>query len=884
MNALCKHFGGFILGLMIAVAGSTLAWAQSLPNITFYNGYDFPIQLGVSQSNDRDVQWVTVLQPGFEVSYAAKAGTQWLAIGPDRILLQRYQVTASAQQNADFLPPARAPLASPSAAPAAQQSGFNGVTRVQGTSPAQQTALFMTETFQQAGGGSFIDRGNGRWVYRWPNGAEASFVQVERSPQHVKIHDSGRNVWHILTRDKFYTNTTDGKTWDAGQAGSWLASQATTAAPPVLASMPPNIQNTAFMTTEFSAAGGGSFIDRGNGRWVYRWPNGAEASFVQVERTPQHVKIHDSGRNVWHVLTRDKFYTNTTDGKTWDPGQAGRWVEARHASTPRPVPASGVAATANTLSRQALLSDPDYQAWLRVDAVRTIKQPQNQPHNALGRHEEFRAGGTIEQGFNIFKIKGDIISDRDLTERVNIFDTSLPFEGKEYTTWSSTYVLPFMLDFVHIGYTSAKRREEVRFSNEERRQSKSMSVSLGAEAAKGSAEVGYSSSEERTNLNERGMVSVHQERWGVWGQVNVDKRYITLSPDFINRVMQLPENDQQAFERFFEGVGTHYAIRAQLGGKAALENLTRSSKLLETFQKSVSANASVKVPIKAASVTAGFSTKKEAFESSGSENSDTITNSYLYGGELGRDLEEWGLDLERPSGMKILKADLRPISDLIRPQLFNVTDAAQVARINRLRSQMVQAYNVYRARILASRGAQENWQPRVFRVRINHIKCLDAYDREAFRDANPDVFGTGGVYGNGEPLGGNIINIRQDDQINMAKGSTLPLNTSHYTWILAPNPKRGSDGKLRPSFENNSLDVSVWLKEDDGIGGITKIPEMNIRLNLGNTPRGTFRKGVSSRATGQANGAGKFEVSITVTEWDLVVHNDVQAYPDWRPF
>ena len=264
----------------------------------------------------------------------------------------------------------------------------------------------------------------------------------------------------------------------------------------------------------------------------------------------------------------------------------------------------------------------------------------------------------------IVRVKGTKSVGRSKIVQVfkDIADDSREF----YTTGSFAYPKQFLLYGMEGG--KGNRSGQVFFSEYERQKAFSASASLEASAFGASVGIGggYNQSKSTTGSSENASVFASSYKTLYW--LTLNKEAIRLATGFTDLVKVTTSNDTSTF---FLTAGTHYPLAVLYGGRFYYDEKVSKTALSQTLTSGwdVSASASGGAFGVDAAVSASYTQNKSNTQGS-SKTVESVTFESVGGG--GNSFDSFDAST---SNCTPIKVELRPIYELIRPELFPGTDA-----------------------------------------------------------------------------------------------------------------------------------------------------------------------------------------------------------------
>ncbi len=867
----------FLMALLIAWPASLLA--ADKPVGVFRNGSDQTIRLGVAEVGEKSAKLIKDLKAGEAVSYHLNVGSTWVVYDASNRPLLTHKVTSAPQQEIVYPVPSAAP-------PSAAKRPASAPSRKGSSGPAPDAVVSRPAPERE----------------KPVNLEKACFDAVQGK---VAWNRAGASTWEAANVTKLCAGTKDpsatiacfekgirdhgdwGTALGACQAGA--ASAATVAANPEEAC--------------FNAVQGNVAWDRAGSK---TWNPGNVKSLCAGTNNPTSTiacfegGIRDHGD--WSKAIAD--CKGDGGGSTYAvPTPRSPTSPSTPAPTPSPATSPATTKAAFALSASTV---SDYQRWLKAD------QPDTRFTNRARESAPpapFTGLISMSQGYHVAKMDPTNPSDNGVSApEAKIFDFDLDDHG--WHPDDKNYALPLSLVSRRGKGTKGGSNTRISFTESQRLEFESQSVSVGVSAKGASAKAGFSKSTERTEMEKSGMTSIYEGRYGHWSTLLLDKRYVKLHPEFVKYVRGKGGNSMKStadFRRFFDDFGTHHALRAMLGGKISVETMVSSKEMAQALTKTTKSNYSASIPIKAATVSAETSFENKKSESLKREDSTSTTKLVAVGGVIGANMDSWQLDSYDPSSMYPIKVMLEPIHELIRPQLFDSKDASDETAINALRKRMASEWSRYIAELEANNKPVEGMDPFAYRVTINYVKCTKQDDNEVVLGGNnePDIYGTISVINATKaPLPGNVMLVTAstlptelegyeilgkafdraaDNNYEVKKGTKLPVTPNTQT-VLMPTAKPNSSGKLVGTLPPTHLSVVATLREFDHTGdGVLSAGVVHYEVPA-QMPFKDRKPITPKPVTFGDPGSGEFEMSVTFTPVPITINN--QAGPDlpkWGP-
>ncbi len=414
--------------------------------------------------------------------------------------------------------------------------------------------------------------------------------------------------------------------------------------------------------------------------------------------------------------------------------------------------------------------DLEYRRWLAKDQPRYV---QKYPPLSVDRFTAMNITPLdVEQvtanGYHVFRLNPLKLAQRGTIGAAPIFE-SLPATSTEYHLDAGVFT-PNTFVLTPLNDTAGKESTDTFFSQSERTDKFSLNVSLevGKPTPKGEPEgpkVGGKYSQEESNTSSSAMerTVMMATRWGAKFTLTALKERMKLSEPFKANVRALRNGDYRAYVKFFESFGTHYALRAMLGGIAFYEKSYSVDEIGKAISRTTSASVYGTVPVKAVEISTevGFTQSKEH----SSKEKKSLAEGYHWaaGGSTGAGYESWSLG-DMTKDYEAIKVDLREIWELIWPEKMGDTDAASSDNTRAIQQTMKTMLARYMDEEQRSISESPSYRPRVFSVRIDSIKLTEDLD-DGYN--GPDFWGYVSLYAarrnpsmppKGHPLLGMIMN------------------------------------------------------------------------------------------------------------------------------
>ena len=576
--------------------------------------------------------------------------------------------------------------------------------------------------------------------------------------------------------------------------------------------------------------------------------------------------------------------------------------------------------------------DAEYRQWLAKDQPRFVPKYQTLGETRLNAFNI--APLDIEQftayGYHIFRMNPLNLLERGTKTRVQIFEVVSPDSGEYHLDAGVLTPNTFMLS--QLLQTKGDESTNTFFSQSERTDKFSINVSLDVgkakapEGAKGPKIGGkYSQEDVETSSSGTERTAMMATRWGAKFSVTALKRQMQLSSDFKTSVQALLNADYKDYVDFFETFGTHYPLRAMLGGMAFYEKLYSADEIGKAISHTTSASASATVPVKAAEVSAevGFSRSKE--ESSKEKNSSETGKYWAIGGSTGADYPGWSLG-DQSKDFAAIKVDLREIWELIWPEKMGDSDATAANNTLKIQKTMKSMLARYLDEEQRSISESPSYRPRMFSVRVDMIKLVEDLDDGS---NGPDFWGYVSLYasrlgrlvdfvdytspgcsepittypslpnlsGNGKPFRGcdrwkifgkDLADTLANVDTKSIKSDFPDVNKKPVFVSIAPTVEKiaGPQGSTQYSTNYNLAQYRLFPHgyfRDDDDGGQNADDWMTLDGSNGFTLQEVVDAGGSKTGTvtQSAAGLGKVEVIYTVNEIKFTVQGDKIALPDW---
>ena len=465
---------------------------------------------------------------------------------------------------------------------------------------------------------------------------------------------------------------------------------------------------------------------------------------------------------------------------------------------------------------QEIRQHQDWLSWIDRDQenAHIYKEEIN-----ISEQDTFAGRDYMRRGVNILKMEPGRPSISGLGSSSKYL---LYLEPNVEPTWEDSSInkkLPFSLSARYRGLVVNEMRSEMYTNSDQRTKSESLNVSLKVGIGDEDSKVGYSNKTESTKAKESSRTTIRTEVRGYYADLIIDKRYLVLHPDLRSRIMGAidgtgaPLKTQAQFEEFFKTFGTHWVIRSMIGGKMWTETTIEASALSDIIAKETTVSADLSVPVKGGSIGGGYEYSVGEVNEKASSNKLMTSVTKGFGGDLVADMEEWTLDPGQTETMEPLRVMLRPVSELIRPQLFPITKWDQVNAIHELAVLMDKALDTYIKRETANYNPPPPIFPMMVEVSVSAIECRTATDG-GLRDSYPDVSGEITIEDNGQ-LVATPLSISEDDYIEMKPGDKTKEPSGSYKFVVMPSYEKDAQGRWRIRIPEHQIVVSGMLTEWD---------------------------------------------------------------------
>ena len=450
---------------------------------------------------------------------------------------------------------------------------------------------------------------------------------------------------------------------------------------------------------------------------------------------------------------------------------------------------------ANLAPAFKVIPSRSYAGWLRVE------QPINPSSRSSmsGNLGEGFVGRLLANevhsltGFNILKMDPfdlQVHGQRDVAEYKKIFAPIDPNAPDSYYL-EGDYRVPQCFFFKSVNRSQMEGSTSLFFSEKEVQKTMSLSVGVKGQAGnpqKSGAALGLQSkySEKRRKVTSERRVARIKTKWAADFWLTIDKRNIKLDSPFVeyllssNRKFDGPADFYDLFERY----GTHYALSTLYGGRSIEESFLEARSVMNSFEKSLEVSGQGEGAYKGVGGGANGSYSVGQMEASKLETSQENTQ-FLTSGGTGFG-EMW--DKGDSGNFAPIKVDLRPISEILRPELIDTNKfsrkltEADVAKIDMIRSKSYQMLDRY-LQERCTRIGNHSQEPKMFVASLDYIKCTQADDALNVNDHAPDLCGRlrlgAADYQQGRDPdwlfdnGTDVFSISDDDDYSLDKDQSL---------------------------------------------------------------------------------------------------------------
>lgn len=394
---------------------------------------------------------------------------------------------------------------------------------------------------------------------------------------------------------------------------------------------------------------------------------------------------------------------------------------------------SGSQAAANFSSaeiRKVPSNDPDWDRWVQDRQMDfPLPNPKVSLIGATFRGESMAADRYSSSGYDVL-----FMDPRDLGTKPGIVDRNNPifeptnFEDTLVYRGFGNYQVPDFYAMKVYDQTEGKSTSMLSFNEAQSMSAWRVSAEVGYQGmvGGGSASAAYSAAKNQSSASQTMTLKDYKYFSKYW--LTLYKQKARLSEEFKQAAIRMPGKDQAAFDRFFHVYGTHYPLSTLYGGMGSRtktftrqESGTSSS---ETFDIAASGN------VYGFSAKAGYGQDKSASQKLGFESNEEAFISRPAGS-----FENFG---SSPSNDFIpIKVVLEEIYELIRPQLFDETDPAQVQKINALREEMKAKLATY---LGSSDGDPNDMGPRKLHAVVTIRSPQNTTFSDNFRNATGGEF------------------------------------------------------------------------------------------------------------------------------------------------
>lgn len=331
--------------------------------------------------------------------------------------------------------------------------------------------------------------------------------------------------------------------------------------------------------------------------------------------------------------------------------------------------------------RKVPSNDPDWDRWVQDRQMDfPLPNPKVSPIGTTFKGESMAADRYSSSGYDVL-----FMDPRDLGTKPGIVDRNNPifeptnFEDTPVYRGFGNYQVPAFYAMKVYDQTEGKSTSMLNFNESQSMSAWRVSAEVGYQGMVGgaSASAAYSAAKNQSTASQTMTLKDYKYFSKYW--LTLYKQKARLSEEFKQAAIRLPGKDQAAFDRFFHVYGTHYPLSTLYGGMGSrTKTFTRQesgSGSSETFDVSVSGN------VAGFSAKAGYGQDKSTSQKMGFESNEEAFISRPAGS-----FENFG---SSPANDFIpIKVVLEEIYELIRPQLFDETDPAQIQKINALREDM----------------------------------------------------------------------------------------------------------------------------------------------------------------------------------------------------
>ncbi|MEM1441461.1 MAG: MAC/perforin domain-containing protein, partial [Verrucomicrobiota bacterium] len=351
-------------------------------------------------------------------------------------------------------------------------------------------------------------------------------------------------------------------------------------------------------------------------------------------------------------------------------------------------------------------------------------------------------------------------------------------------------------------------------TEDQRREGTGFGVGLSASAPpyKGIETVSASASSSRSRNSFKSLseseTSFHSFAYGTTHWLTLNKPEIELHPDF--KAYILTESNflyRDDYKEFFDRYGTHYPLSTLFGGYSTVERHVETRQVVTSLAKQRSESAGLSV----AGIGANFNMSGNTAFTSTNVNSNEYTNAYSIGGSGREGFWTVSSELQRQVPIKV---ELRPIYDLIRPEVFGVdADDPLAVTLESRRAEMRMWYHFYMGEIEAinEQTAPEktvaSLTPRYFQIEVKKKPNANGVLVPHFGGGNSDL---GTDWGDGPDLYGDI-------RVFVSNGDGA---TENAEMILLSDKPAGTTSETPPNRDNwmiiyeQELEKYEWDKKE----------------------------------------------------------------------
>ncbi|MEM6915131.1 MAG: MAC/perforin domain-containing protein [Verrucomicrobiota bacterium] len=386
-----------------------------------------------------------------------------------------------------------------------------------------------------------------------------------------------------------------------------------------------------------------------------------------------------------------------------------------------------------------LTPDLSYEEWLKEDYIGPS------PNTVV---QDSRSGEDFSQpplrGQWIHCITGysaPFVNPLNLAEEkgTRLGENSFIFENPSltryyYSTPGFEYSVPLMFHPTDLSGGGSVSTLQVYATEQDRREGIGSAMGMNASAPpfKGMSSVSgdfsssrNSSTQKRISQSEIGFQSMS---WGAEHWLTLHKNEIRLHPDF--KAYILAESNfiyRDDYKEFFDRYGTHYPISTLFGGYATVERHVTRKEISNSQMRARSDGGGVS----AFGIGANLSISEDSAKTAGTTEESEWVNKFHKGGTGSG--EAWSVSPD-PSSHVPIKVELRPIYDLIRPEVFGLRPEDPIAiTLESRRAEMRMWYHFYMGEIAAineqakeaSNVTTSDYPPRYYEIEVAEIRNKD---------------------------------------------------------------------------------------------------------------------------------------------------------------